>query len=133
MKRKTNMTYRTISVFEKPDVIVEDELWAAPGWAQLVGCFLYDGNPYISKVEKFTNEDHSYLEYHLDFHDEEAYHAWYEEWASAHDTLRSPIFETLRSRGVHIQLYWEGVYLDATNNESVLPITEFVSKIPKDV
>lgn len=122
------MIFSTVSVFEKPGANMEAEIWATPGWFKFSQCFLYENNPFISKLDMKVSKDGSYLEYLLDYHDESAYQAWHETWKHVHDITRASCFENLRKRGAIIQLYWPGTELGG--NEIIIPYSEFVSKIP---
>lgn len=124
------MNFQTITVFEKEGAQVEAEIWATPGWFKFSQCFLYENNPYIAKLDQKINEDGSYIEYFIDYHNEEAYLAWYEEWKHIHDELRVKVIENLKSRGIESKLYWPAVDVPPPKDNPVLPITEFVSKLP---
>jgi hypothetical protein len=124
------MTFRTITVFEKPDVQLEAELWATPGWFKFSQCFLYDGNPYISNIDLKLNQEGSYLEYYIDYHNAEAYQAWYDEWKHVHDDLRVKIIANLKSRGIESQLYWPDEDQCPFKEDDVFLASDFTSKIP---
>jgi hypothetical protein len=121
------MTFQTISTFEKPGGQIEAELWATPGWFKFSQCFLYEGNPYIARLDLKSSVDGSYVEYYLDYHDENAYRAWHDEWKHIHDEVRFNCFESLKSRGVQIKLYWPAEELGG--RADVQAFDTFVSKI----
>ena len=128
------MTFRTITVFEKPGAQLEAELWATPGWFKFSQCFLYDGNPYISKLDLKSNDEGSYLEYYIEYHNIEAYHAWYDEWKHIHDDLRIKIIDNLKTRGIESQLYWPEEEQCSFKGDGVFyNIDEFVSKASTNV
>lgn len=124
------MEFQTVTVFEKEGAQVEAEIWATPGWFKISQCFLYENNPYISRIDAKSNVDGSYFELFVDYHNEDAYLAWYDEWKHIHDDLRPKVIENLKTRGVDSILYWPEANVPAPQHEKVLPITKFVSKLP---
>jgi hypothetical protein len=123
------MPFRTITTFEKPGAQVEAELWATPGFFKFSKCFIYDGNPYISYIDTKINEDGSYVECYLDYHDIEAYRAWHDEWKHIHDDLRVKIIENLKSRGIETFLFWPDEEKFPIEDTEVISVDKFVSKI----
>ena len=123
------MNFQTITVFEKEGAQVEAEIWATPGWFKISQCFLYENNPYISRLDIKTNPDGSYLELYVDYHTEEAYLAWYDEWKHIHDDLRPKVMENLKSRGIESKLYWPEIQSTIPTYDEVIPIDQFVSKL----
>lgn len=121
------MTFQTVSTFGKTGAQIEAELWATPGWFKFSQCFLYEGNPYIARLDVKFSSDGSYAEYYLDYHDENAYRAWHDEWKHIHDVTRHNCFESLKTRGIQIELYWPGEELGG--NIETKPFDTFVTKI----
>ncbi len=74
------MNFTTITVFEKEGAQVEAEMWATPGWFKMSQCFVYENNPYISKMDLKANQEGSYLEVYIEYHSKEEYEAWHAEW-----------------------------------------------------
>jgi len=123
------MSFQTITVFEKDGAQIEAEIWATPGWFKFSQCFLYDNNPYVSRLEMKVNNDGSYLEYHLDFHNEDAYQAWHDEWKHIHDDLRPKIIDNLKFRGIGYTLYWPEGNISPPNEEPALAVSQFTTKL----
>lgn len=124
------MPFRTVTTFEKSGSQVEAELWATPGFFKFSKCFAYDGNPYISRIESITNEDGSYIECYLEYHDIDAYRAWHDEWKHIHDDLRTKIIDNLKSRGIESRLFWPEEEKFPIEGTEVISINEFVSRLP---
>lgn len=124
------MEFRTISVFEKQGAQVEAELWATPGWFKFTQCFLYDNNPYISKLDLKISEDGSYVEYEINWHNEEAYTSWYEEWKNIHNDIKPKITSNLKSRGITYYLFWPDTKVEPPpTGDETLSINLYSSKI----
>jgi hypothetical protein len=123
------MSFRMVTIFEKPGAQVEAELWATPGFFKFSKCFVYDSNPYISKMDLKINEDGSYLEYYIEYHDIDAYRAWYDEWKHIHDDLRSKIIENLKSRGINSKIFWPEEENCPIGYDPVFSLNDFVSRI----
>jgi hypothetical protein len=124
------MEFQTISVFEKSGAQIEAELWATPGWFKLTQCFLYDSNPYVSKMDLKSTEDGSYVEYHIYWHNEEAYATWLEEWSTVHNDIKPRVLENLNSREIQHTLYWPETSIEPpVKNDNIVSLDSFVSKI----
>jgi|LauGreDrversion4_2_1035121.scaffolds.fasta_scaffold915548_2 hypothetical protein len=123
------MNFTTITVFEKEGAQVEAEMWATPGWFKMSQCFVYENNPYISKMDLKANQEGSYLEVYIEYHSKEAYEAWHAEWKHIHDELRFKVMENLKTRGIDNKLYWPDQGIPAPENETAYSLDQFVSKI----
>jgi hypothetical protein len=123
------MTFRIITVFEKEGTQIESEIWATPGWFKFQQLYLYENNPYMSNLEAKISEDKSYIEYHVDYHDEAAFLAWYEEWKDLYIELRTKVLENLKSRGVQHNVYWPGSSSVPTDDSNLHPLDQFRSKL----
>lgn len=124
------MTFRIISVFEKEGTQIESEIWATPGWFKFQQFYLLENNSYLCNLDKKISEDGSYLEYYVDYHDEEAFLAWYEEWKDLYIELRTKVLENLKSRGVQHTVYWPGSSSLPTDDPDLHPLDQFQSKLP---
>jgi hypothetical protein len=124
------MTFRIITVFEKEGAQIESEIWATPGWFKFQQFYLLENNSYLCNLDKKISEDGSYLEYYVDYHDEEAFLAWYEEWKDLYDNLRTQVIENLKSRGVQHTVYWPETSFALIEDPDVRQLIQFQSKLP---
>ena len=124
------MTFRIITVCEKEGAQIESEIWATPGWLKFQQFYLLENNSYLCNLDKKISEDGSYLEYYVDYHDEEAFLAWYEEWKDLYDDLRTQVIENLKSRGVQHTVYWPETSFVLIEDPDARQLTQFQSKLP---
>jgi hypothetical protein len=123
------MEFLTISTFEKTGTQIEAELWATPGWFKLTQCFLYDNNPYISKMDLKISDDGSYIEYHIIWHNEEAYNAWFDEWKSVHNDIKPKVINNLKSRGITYTLFWPSSDVEPPPDDITVSLESFTTKL----
>ena len=124
------MSFEYIITFEKAGTQIEAELWATPGWFKFSQCWIYENNPYVSKLEANSILDGSYIEIYVGYHNEEAYNAWMDEWRTIHNELRDKIFENLKSRDIDYTIYWpENSEIESTEKIYIEPLSSFKSKI----
>lgn len=120
------MPFRTVTTFELPESDIYSVLFSTPGMDVVSSCFVLGENPYLDSAEIKISNDRSYMEVHINFHDENNYNSWHDQWASVHDNVRIIAFNLLKNAGVSIERYWETSDLAMPGSR---PISEFVSKI----
>lgn len=120
------MVFRIIGVFEKSGSNVIELMWKTPQYTELLECYLFDGNPYSVSSYKL-NEDISYAEIYLDYHSEQFYRMWYDEFKDQYVPLIKTVFDRFRAQDIYAQLYFDPIDLPGLP-EDRLPITDFVSR-----
>jgi hypothetical protein len=120
------MIFRTIATFEKQETNIVDTLWNNPHYSQLSTCYLFEGNPY-SIINHKLLDDNSYVEIYVDYHSEQFYRMWYDEFKDRYVPLIKLSVDSLREQGVEIQHYFD--YIDLPGlPEKRQPMASFVSR-----
>ncbi len=120
------MTFRTITTFEKSGEDIVQLVHSVPGMEVVRASFVLGDNPYVESMQELVSTDNSYVEYHINFHDEASYLSWHDQWKTTHDAPRASAFVLMQINGVAIKRYWETTDLALSGS---LPIENFVSKI----
>ena len=120
------MIFRTIATFERPETNIMDILRNNPHHSQLATCYLFEGNPY-SIINHKLSEDNSYVEIYVDYHSEQFYRMWYDEFKDRYVPLIKLSVDSLRDRGVVIQHYFDSIDLPGLP-EKRQSIQSFVSR-----
>jgi len=120
------MIFRTIATFEKLETNIVDILWNNPHYSQLSTCYLFEGNPY-SVIGHKLSEDNSYIEIYVDYHTEQFYRMWYEEFKDQYVPLIKLSVDSLKEQGVEIHHYFDPIDLSGLPKNRQL-ITSFESR-----
>lgn len=120
------MIFRIVGTFEKPGSKVIEHMWKNTLYIKLLECYLFEGNPYSVSDYKLS-EDESYIEIYLNYHSEQFYRMWYEEFKDQYTPLIKIVFEQFREQGITPQLYFDPIDLPGLP-EDRKPIEQFVSR-----
>lgn len=120
------MIFRTIATFEKLETNIVETLWKSSYYNQLLECYLFDGNPYSVSNHKLS-EDNTYIEIYVDYHSEQFYRMWYDEFKDKYVPLIKLAFDEFREQGIDIRHYCDTIDLPGLPEERK-PIESFVSR-----
>ena len=120
------MIFRTIATFEKTGTNIVETLWKSDHYNKLLECYLFDGNPYSISDHKLA-EDNSYIEIYVDYHSEQFYRMWYDEFKDTYIPLIKLAFDDFRQQGIDIRHYCDAIDLPGLPEERE-PIDLFVSR-----
>jgi hypothetical protein len=120
------MIFRIVGTFEKPDTKVVELMWGYSPYIKLLECYLFDGNPYSVSSHRLA-DDGSYAEMYLNYHSEQFYRMWYDEFKDQYIPLIKEVFDKFRSQGIQAQLYFDPIDLPGLP-EDRKPLTSFVSR-----
>ncbi len=119
-------TFRTVSVFECTNKDVWQEMWKSIVYTQLTYCFPTPSE-YFQSVQFIISEDHTYLEQHINFENEEKYNEWYDIFGEITEELTAEFIEDIEKFSITCKRYFEDVEL-AKVSWNAYPLSDFKSK-----
>jgi hypothetical protein len=110
------MIFRTIATFEKLDSNILDVMSKNTFYIQLLECYLFDGNPYSISSNKLS-EDNSYIEIYVEYHSEQFYRMWYDEFKDKYISLIRLVLEEFKNLGIDVIQYFDNIDLPGLPEE----------------
>jgi hypothetical protein len=120
------MIFRTIATFEKLDSNILDVMSKNIFYVQLLECYLFDGNPYSISSNKLS-EDNSYIEIYVEYHSEQFYRMWYDEFKDKYVSLIRLVLEEFKNLDINVDQYFDNIDLPGLPEERK-SIESFVSR-----
>jgi hypothetical protein len=120
------MIFRSVTTYEKPGSDILEIIWNIKSFNSLSDCFLYEGNPYIDSINEYISDDISYVEYVVDWHDQNFYELWLDEFKDIVVPYRQDFYQTIKGQGIEFKEFWSS--LDAP----VLALPDYVVPLSMD-
>jgi hypothetical protein len=123
------MIFRSVTTFEKPGSDILDIIWNIKSFNSTSDCFLYEGNPYIDSVDEYVSDDGSYVEYVVQWHDQNFYELWFDEFKDILVPHRHEYYQTIKEQGVQFKEFWSSMDVPGVP-DFALPIDQFTTRFP---
>ena len=127
------MIFRSVTTYEKPGSDILEIIWNIKSFNSLSNCFVYEGNPYVDFINEYVSDDASYVEYVVDWHDQNFYELWLDEFKDVVLPYRQDFYQTIKKQDIEFKEFWSSLdapVLDLPHPDIPLPINQFTTRFP---
>jgi hypothetical protein len=121
--------FKTVTVFEMSSGDVYAKMCESASYIQAIYCFP-SPSEYFATIEQKINDERSYFEQHIYFHDEEKYKEWYAVFGEILEELVEEIAEDFAKNNISYRRFFDNVEISGAARAE--PMSDFQTKFDEN-